>query len=235
MGHKLLKLPEAVLQGRDQYGFYDHFTEFTDAQRWTVAVVGTGTAAHEASAGRSAIKLFNTAANDAAVIATTHEIFKMRAGKSMVGEGIVNGADVDTDDGMLFFGWADALAATTLADTTGAVTATDAIALVKLPDTRVLRFHTEINGVALATDSNAVILTSANQILRIEVEPRNSTTLVARPFLDGVQLRTAAGVLISHDIVLGTATDLDFGALTKSNDAADYTVYVEALGAYEVL
>jgi hypothetical protein len=232
---KLVRLPETLLQGRDQYGFYDHFTEFTDAQRWTVAVVGTGTAAHEGSAGRSAVKLFCTAANDAAVLATTHEIFKFRAGKAMLAEGIVIFTDVNTDDGHVFFGWADALAATTMADTTGAITATDACCIYKLPDSTVWAFHTEINGSATASVSNTTAGGSANQILRIEVEPRNSTTLVARPFVDGVQLRTSTGVLIAHDIVLGTATDLDFGFMTKSNHANDFNCYVEAAGAFEVL
>lgn len=235
MGSKLLRISDIRHCAREQFAIDDHFVSYTNAQLWTVAVAGTGTAAHEGSAGRSAVLLFNTAANDAAVLATTHEIFKLRANKAMECEGIFNGADVDTDDGMFFFGWADALAATTLADTTGAVTATDAICLHKLPDSRVLTFHTEINGTAQVSTSDATILTSANQTLRIEVQPRNATTLVARPFLDGVQLKTAAGQLIAHDIVLGTATDLDFGAMTKSNDAADYSVYVEYLHASQLL
>lgn len=236
MGHKLVKLNEALLQYEDQYGFYDHFPYYVDADLWTKAVAGTGTVTHEGSAGRSAMKLFCTAANDAAVLATTNEIFKLRAGKSMVGEGILIFTDVNTDDGHVGFGFADALAATTMADTTGAITATDAVMIYKLPDTAVWRFHTEINGTAAtASVSTTTAGGSANQILRIEIEPRNSTTLVARPFVDGVPLRDSNGKEIAHDIVLGTATDLDFGAMTKSNHADDFNCYVEALGAYEVL
>lgn len=232
---KLLRLPDALHSAREQFEICDHFASYTDTQLWTKADVATGTVTHEGSAGASRMRLFNTAAADAAVLATTNELFKFRAGKSMMCEGLINGSDVDTDDGMFFFGWADALAGGTLADTTGALTATDACCLFKLPDTRVLRFHTEINGAQVVSDSDATILTGANQTLRIEVQPRSSTVLVARPFLDGVQLKTTAGVPIAHDITLGTATDMDFGAMTKSNDAADYIVYVEYLYAGQLL
>lgn len=235
MGYKQVLKPSIVCQAQEEFWLFDHFTEFTDAQRWTVAVAGTGTAAHEGSAGRSAIKLFNTAANDAAVLATTHELFKLRASKAMYCAGLINGTDVDTDDGMFAFGWADALAATTMADTTGAITATDALLIYKLPDTTVFAFHTEINGSATASVSTTTALTGSNQFLEIEVIPRSSTVFEARPKVDGVQLKTSAGVLIKHDITLGTATDLDFGAITKSNDAADYNVYVEAVYASQSL
>ena len=236
MGSKLLRISDIRHCAREQFAIDDHFLSFTDTQLWTLAVVTSGTVTHEGSAGRSAIKLLTTDIAAAAVLATTNEIFKFRASKAMECEAIINGADVDTDDGMLFFGWADALAAATLADTTGVVTATDACCLIKLPDSRVLTFHTEINGVAVTTTSNATILTSANQTLRIEVQPAlGGSTLIARPYLDGVQLKTAAGTPIAHDIVVGTATDMDFGVMTKSNDAADYIVFVEYLHASQLL
>lgn len=240
MGHKLIRLPSGLHDAREQSGFgagVDHFTEFTDAQRWTVAVAGTGTAAHEGSAGKSRLKLFNTAANDAAVIATTHEIFKFVAGSSMFCEGMINGTDVDTDDGMFAFGWADALAATTMADTTGAITATDAALIYKAPDSRVFAFHTEIGGVSSVSVSTTTALTGVNQILSIDIQPQGngSSVLIAIPKVDGKQLRTSAGTPISHTITLGTATDLDFGAMIKSNDAADYTVYVEYLSPHQIL
>jgi hypothetical protein len=234
MGQKILRLPQTLSDMREQFEIFDHFVSFTDAQLWTVAVAGTGTAAHEGSAGRSAIKLFNTAANDAAVLATTHEIFKFRANKAMMAEARIIFTDVDTDDGHVAFGWADALAATTLADSTGAVTATDAALIYKVADTSVWAFHTEINGASVATVSGTTAGGTDYQTLRIEIVPRSATVLEARPYVDGVQLKTATGVPIKHDITLGTATDLDFGAMTKSNDAADFNVYVDYLYAAEL-
>src|SRR5688572_5875540 len=123
MGNKILAAPTARFN-REEYCVFDDFVSFTDAQLWTLAVAGTGTVAHDGSTGQSAMELFNTAANDAAVLATTHEIFKFIASKAMVYEARIKTADVDTDDGMWAFGFADALAATSMADTTGAITAT---------------------------------------------------------------------------------------------------------------
>lgn len=230
MGYKSTQNPERYFS-RDEFALFDDFAEFVTGDVWTSAVAGTGTVTHEGSLGRSAMKLFNTAANDAAVLASTHELFKFRAGKAMTAEGLIEFTDVDTDDGMVFFGWADALAATTMADTSGAITATDACCIYKLPDTSVWAFHTEINGTSTATVSTTASPGSGAQQLRIEVTPRSSTVFECRPFVDGAQLRDASGNPIMHTITLGTATDMDFGAMTKSNDAADFNVYVDYLFA----
>lgn len=234
MGSKILKPSPLLMNGRDQFELFDHFVSFTDAQLWTVAVVTTGTVAHEGP-GRSRLKFFNTAAADAAVLATTHEIFKFTASKAIMAEANIIFTDVDTDDGHVGFGFADALAATTMADTTGAITATDAAMIYKLPDTTVWAFHTEINGTAVASVSDTTAGGSSAQTLRIEIVPRSSTVLEARPYVDGVQLKTSAGVPIKHDITLGTATDLDFGVIQKSNDAADFTMYADWIYAGQVI
>lgn len=234
MGYKQTQNPERYFS-RDEFALFDDFAEFVTGDVWTSAVAGTGTVTHEGSAGRSAMKLFNTAANDAAVLASTHELFKFRAGKAMTAEGLIEFVDVDTDDGMVFFGWADALAATTMADTSGAITATDACCIYKLPDTSVWAFHTEINGSSTATVSTtAAPASSGAQTLRIDVTPRSSTVFECRPFVDGVQLKDSNGNPIMHTVTLGTATDMDFGAMTKSNDAADFNVYVDYLFASQV-
>lgn len=234
MGSKIIKPSPALFNGRDQFELFDHFVSFTDAQLWTLAVAGTGTVAHEGP-GRSRIKFFNTAANDAAVLATTHGIFKFTASKAIMGEGNIIFTDVDTDDGIVGFGFADALAATSMANTTGAITATDAALIYKLPDTTVWAFHTEINGTAVSTTSNTTAGGSAAQTLRIEIVPRSSTVFEARPYVDGVQLITSAGVPIKHDITLGTATDMKFGFIQKSNDAADFTMYADYAYAAQVI
>jgi hypothetical protein len=233
MAYKQLPAPTRFFD-RDAYVLFDDFNEFVTADVWTSAVAGTGTVAHDGSVGRSHMELFNTAANDAAVLATTHEMFKFIASKAMYCEGRIIFTDVDTDDGMVAFGWADALAATTLADTTGAVTATDAALIYKLPDTTVWAFHTEINGSATATTSGTTAGGTAHQQLAIDIIPRSSTVFEARPFVDGVQLKDSSGNKIMHTITLGTATDLDFGVMTKSNDAADFSLFVDYLYAAQV-
>jgi hypothetical protein len=234
MGLKELFNNPQLLAAREQFEVFDHFVSFTDADLWTVAVAGTGTAAHEGP-GRSRIKLFGTADNDPAVIATTNELFKFTAGKAIAGEARINFTDVNTDDGAVGFGFADALAATTLADTTSAVTATDAALIYKVKNSTVWAFHTEINGTAVATTSSTTAGGTDDQVLRIEIIPVSTTVLEARPFVDGVQLKDTNGVKIKHNITLGTATDLDFGVILKDGHANDFTCYVDYLHAAQVI
>ena len=234
MGSKALFVPPRLAVAREQFEVFDHFVDFTDAQLWTVAVAATGTAAHEGP-GRSRMKLFVTADNDPAVLATTHELFKFVANKSMVCEGLINFTDVNTDDGALGFGWADALAATTLADTTSAVTATDCALIYKPKNSTVWAFHTEINGTSTATTSLTTAGGTSDQCLRIEVTPRNSTVLELRPFVDGSQLKATGNVPIMHTITLGTATDMDFGVILKDGHANDFTCYVDYLYAAQAI
>lgn len=232
MGYKQTQNPERYFS-RDEFALFDDFDHYITGDAWTGAVAANGTVTHEGSAGASRMRLFTTTIADAAVLATTNELFKLRGGKSMVAEGLINFTDVNTDDGHVCFGFADALAATTMADTTGAITATDAILIYKLPNTTVWAFHTEINGTAQATVSGTTA-GGADQTLRIEITPRSSTVFEARPFVDGVQLKDANGVPIMHTITLGTATDMDFGVMTKANHADDFICYVDYLFASQV-
>ena len=240
MGYKLTRIPTTLADAREQVDVFDHFTHYVDGGLWTKAEVGTGTVAHEGDSGRTCLKLFCTAANDAAVLATTNEIFKFIASKAMVFETSVVFTDVNTDDGHVFFGCADALAGTTMADTTGAITATDCIAIYKLPNTTKWAFHTEINGsitglgdATTGTTSTTTAGGSAFQTLRIEVIPRSSSVFECRPYVDGVQLENSSGVPIMHTVTLGTATDMDFGLMTKSNHANDFNFYPDyAYGGY---
>jgi hypothetical protein len=234
MGSKALRVPDALTVALDQIEILDTFPYYVTGDLWTAAVAGTGTVTHEGSSGGGRMRLFCTAANDAAVLATTNELFKLTASKAMKAIVEVDGSDVDTDDGMIAVGWADALAATTLADTTGAVTATDAILLYKLPDTSVWALHTEINGTASASVSTTSALTGSPQVLEIEVTPRSSTVFEVRAKVDGVLLKNSAGTVIMHTITLGTATEMDFGVITKSNDAADFIAYVNTAYAAQV-
>jgi hypothetical protein len=233
MGRKLAQYPEDFFS-RDDSVIFDEFDWFVTAHRWTSAVAGTGTVTK--ADGGTNIRLFSTADNDAAVLATTTECFKFTAGKSMCAEAQVTFTDPNTDDASVGFGWADALAATTLADTTGAVAATDACLIFKVNGSNVWGFHTEINGVAQTSVSDTPAGGGLNQTLRIEVQPRGqgSSVLEATPLVNGVPLKTAAGAPIVHTITLGTATDMDFGWILKGHHADDCILLSDYVFARQV-
>jgi hypothetical protein len=219
------KLTQAIERyfSREEVHIYDDFQWYVTAHLWTAAVAANGTVTNPATGGHD-IRLFSTTDNDAAVLATTNEMFKFVAGKEMQCEGEVRVAPPNTNANSFAFGWADALAATTVADTTGAITATDACVLHVTNGSLLWRFHTEINGATEASVSDTPYVASTSQVLRIELKPAKfagSDCLEARPFIDGVQLKTSAGAKIMHRIVLGTATDLDFGWCYKGHHADD--------------
>jgi hypothetical protein len=232
MGQKRLQ-PSSRYVNAEEFVIYDDFVSFTDAQLWTVAVAATGTAAHEGP-GRSRLKLFGTADNDPAVLATTHELFKFVAGKAINAKALVNFVDVNTDDGAFAFGFADAMAATTLADTTSAVTATDAALIYKVKNSLYWAFHTEVNGVATATTSTTLCSSTSDQLLEIDIIARNSTELEARPLVDGVQLKSTGNVPIMHVIPVASSTDMDFGCVLKDGHANDLAAYIDWIYAAQL-
>lgn len=222
MGNKILPHPENRFS-RDAYVLFDDFSWYVTAHQWTAGVAANGTVTKPADSGTS-IRLFSTTDNDGAVLATTNEDFKYTAGKALMAEAEVTVNPPNTNACSWAFGWADALAAASVADTTGAITATDACVIHAVNGSLLLRFHTEINGTVQSTVSSTSYVAGASQILRIEVQPVSSTVFEARPFVNGVQLKDANGVPIMHRITLGTATDMDFGLAFKGHHADDATL-----------
>lgn len=219
MGYKLTDHPEDRFS-RDSYVLFDDFSWFVTAHQWTSAVAATGTVTKAADSGTD-IRLFSTADNDAAVLATTNEDFKFVAGKSMFCESEVRITPANTDDVSGAFGFADALAATSVADSTGAITATDAVVIHVIKDSLLWRFHTEINGTAEASVSDTPYVAGVSQILNVDINAVSSTVFECIPKINGVQLKTAIGRPIMHRVTLGTATDMDFGWVFKGHHADD--------------
>lgn len=237
MGYKLAQHPEERFS-RDEFSLFDDFNYYADTDLWTKLAADTNaTVAHEGP-GRSRLKLFTGDAikNNECAVATTNELFKFVAGKSIVGEGLINYAESNTDDACVAFGFADAIGANWITDAGAAVTATDAVMLYKTDGSEVWKFHTEINGTATDSTSTADCTTTSDQLLRIECTPISSTVYECRPFVDGVQLKDSNGVAIMHRVTLGTATDMDFGVYIKSGSgtSGQETLYVDYLYAAQV-
>lgn len=243
MGSKLLR-PITDSFSRDEFRLFDDFLSYNDGDLWTkLAADTTATVAHEGP-GRSRIKLaVVTSDNNEAVLATTNELFRYVANKAITAEGLIEYAEGATNVANVAFGFADAMGANLITDNGAGVTATDACLIYKVDGETTWRFHTEINtlanksgdGSSGAGTAETVSDTTAGgttpQTLRIELTPRTSAIFEARPFVDGVQLKTAAGIPIMHAIALGTSTDMDFGIYLKMGSATSETLYADYLYA----
>ena len=249
MGNKMLAAPTARFN-REEYSIFDDFAYYVDADLWTKLAADTNaTVAHEGSVGKTRVKLFTGDAilNNEAAIATTNEVFKYIANKAIVAEARIEFAESATDDAKVAFGFADAIGANFVTDA-AAITATDAAVIWKTTDDTYWKFHTEIGGLAnkagdgsstapaAETVSNTTAGGSSAQTLRIEIVPRSATVFEARPYVDGVQLKTASGIPIMHAIALGTATDMDLGAYVKagSGTSGQETLYVDYIYAAQI-
>lgn len=247
MGYKALQPPTARFS-RDEYFLFDDFLSYNDADLWTKLAADTvATVAHEGSVGKSRLKLaVTTTDNNEAAVATTNELFKFIANKSIVGEGLIEYAEGATNVANVAFGFADAIGANLITDDGAGVTATDACLIYKVDGGTTWRFHTELgtlankagDGSSGAPAAETISDTTAGgttaQTLRIEIVPRSSTVFEARPYVNGVQLKTASGIPIVHALALGTATDMDFGAYLKMGSSTSETLYVDYLYAAQV-
>lgn len=233
MGYKLTQTPERYYS-RDEFQVFDDFGSFTDGDLWTkLDADATSTVAHQ-GAGRGYVSVLTSADNEEACLATTNELFKFVADKAIVGEARVSHTIPNTDDLSTFFGFADAMGADLITDDGAAVAVNDSGAgIYTTKDSLLYKFVTSIGGTAVESTSDTSL--QADEVtLKIEITPRSSTVFVARPFVDGVQLKTSDGVPIAHDITLGTSTDMDFGVYVKGHNAADAAILTDYLFASQV-
>lgn len=237
MGYQALRIPDELHCAREQFALFDDFNSYNDADLWTKLSSDTNSAVAHEGPGRSRLKLItgDSVLNNECCVATTNELFKFVGNKALIGEGLIQYAEVATDDAKVAFGFADAIGANTITDA-GAVAAVDAMLLWKTTDGTKWIFHTEINGTSTATTSATTAGGTSAQTLRIEAIPRSATEFECRPFVDGAQLKDANGNPIMHVVTLGTATDMDFGVYVKSGSGTSgiETVYVDYLYAAQV-
>lgn len=232
MGNKINR-PASESYSTHEFRVEDDFPYYTDADLWTKAEVGTGTVGHQGP-GRSNIQLFSTADNDAGVLATTNELFKFVANKNIVGRALnVNITRPGTNNDGFAFGFADAMAATLVADDgAGIVIVNEGATLDFIESETVWNLTTEMDGTQTRTASTTSV--SGTQDLELLVTWMSSTEFQVRGKVDGVLLRDSNNIEICHTITLGTATDMDFGAVYKGHHADDGTCLIDHLYAAQV-
>lgn len=225
MGTKLAQSPSRHFS-RDEFFIFDDFTHLVTQDLWTTTAVATGTVTAPATGG-SYCRLFSTADNDAAVLATTGELFNFTPNKNMYAEALLGTITrPGTNNDGFAFGFADAMAATLVADDgAGFVVANEGAFLGWLESETTWSLYTEMAGIGSVTQSTTDI--ASDQLLALDVTWVSSTEFQVRPFVDGVQLEDSGGVPICHTITDSASTDMDFGAVYKGHNAADGIVLID--------
>ncbi len=220
---------------RDDFILYDEFTDFTDAKVWTILDADSGgDVTHRGAGVNGEMHLqADTTDNIECALVTTNEMFKFTAYKGIMCETRIQYTEVNDNDAGVAFGFADAMGANQLGDTGGAMAINDSgLIIYKIDGGTVWRFGTDIGGAGVADNtSDTTAGGAAYQVLRIELKPASATTFTAIPYVNGVQLETSGGALISETITLGTATEMDFGLYLKTGEAQTEDVYCDYMFA----
>jgi len=225
-----------------EFEIFDDFTSQVDADLWTAIADGTGTVA--VGDGENGILTCTTQAADdmAAGIVTTHELFKLAVNRSMHAKGRICFEEIDNPnaDANLWFGWGDALASDVpINDANALAINADGVGLYKLAGSDKWSLVTQINGgTATTTESDLEVDLDAATYQEVEliVQHKTNTSSTAGDLsvtakVDGAQLVDANGKKIEHTITIGTATEMDFGALVKTSTANAEVLKIDYLRA----
>jgi hypothetical protein len=167
------------LQNRRTSWLFDDFHSYTDTQLWTKTLTGSATAptVTNPAASNGVISLGNVAdqINASAIVATTLKNWTFAANRPMFAEASIQYTEAATNNAAIFFGFASAMGATFLANTTSVPIVTGSAAgIYKLFGETVWRALLNVNGVqvlsGLTIESSQPSATTTFQTLRVQVD-----------------------------------------------------------------
>ena len=232
----MLHYPETLREVR-QFEVFDDFVWYISPHLWTALAADASSAVAIDADGVGGVVTISTAAtdNNEAALFTTNELFLFAAGKPLIGEARIKFSDVNTDDGNVAFGFADAAGANLLGDDGAGDAINSSGALIfKVKNETTWRAAVEINGTVKETASTTTAGGSAYQTLRIVALPVDGTNLEVTYFCDGEPLRDSNGKAIKHTIAYASATEMDFGVYAKTGHATDLVVSVDYVFAAQL-
>lgn len=212
---------------------FNNFATGTDGWTSLAADVGTSVAAGDNRAGVVALTTGATDNNEAAV-RTTQELFLFLADTDLYGRGYLQFAEAATDDANVFFGFASALAADTLADNGGGPRTTGCVAgIYKVDGGTVWRAITR-NGTG-TTDSVSTTTAggAAYQCLEVECHEVDGVNMDVVFRVNGSLLKESNGLVIMHKVAIAGATEMNFGVYAKAGGATSEVVSVDYLYAHQ--
>lgn len=238
MGTKLLTLPNTLLDGRRQFGFFEDFHEFVSGDLFTDTSADSGaTIAASDAAGGVVVLTTGGTDNNEAYLLTTKELFLFAADKPLIGEARIKYAEANTDDANVCVGFMNAVAADALVDDGAGPKASYSGAVFYKVDGGT-RWQVQSS---LATTRTTTDLTAANsydkvaktaggsayQTLRIEVITTSSTEAEVSFYIDGV-------LVAKHALTYTSATEMMFFVGVKAGGANSEVVYVDYASAYQL-
>ena len=235
----LLRYPQALLEGRDQFGLFDDFLWFVTAHLWTSTLTDSGTASvGDARKGILALVPSDgtVADNDEAYIESTPECFLLVAEKPFFCEALVQYTEANTDDANVMFGLMDAIGANTLVDNgAGMKTSFSGACIYKVDGSNAWKCITSNGSSQTITTSTKTAGGSSYQRLRIEGREVDGSNFEVtffcddQPLLDSTYRRP-----IKHNVAISSATEMHVGAGVKNGDTNLETLNIDYIAAYQL-
>lgn len=235
---KILDLPDDVLLGIRQHGFFEDFNEFVSGDLFTDTSADTGAAVANVDAAGGRVTLTTGATdNNECYLLTTKETFLFANDKPIEFGCRLQYAEANTDDANVCFGLMNAVAADSILDNGGGPKATYSGAVFfKVDGGTRWQVESSLGGTQSTTD-----LTAANSLdkqaktaggasfqkFKIEVQPISSTEAEVKFYIDDV-------LVAKHTLTYTSATEMMAFVGVKAGDTNSEVVTVDYVYAYQL-
>lgn len=235
---KLLTLPDDLILGRRNFGFFEDFHEFVTADLFTDTSADTGAAVAGIEGVGGQVTLTTGATdNNECYLHTTRELFLFAADKPIVFETRLKYTEANTDDANVCHGLMDAVGANSILDNGGGPKASYSGAVFFKSDGDTLwSVESSLAGVQTTTQLSATnSLTKTAQVpgggtwqtFRIEVVTISSTEAEVSFYIDGV-------LVAKHSLTYTSATEMQAFVGAKAGDTNSEVVTVDYVSAYQL-
>jgi hypothetical protein len=233
MGANLVELPDE-LEKRRTCNLFDNLDTYVDAQLWTKTLVGTATVAASDNVNGLVTCTTGAVLNQSAAFATTRANWLYQNMKPILYEARINYAEANTNKAGVAVGLADAFGtATLLTDTTLVPRASFSGALIyKMLNETSWRVISSLGATQTINLSGTSSISTADQVLRIEIKPVSSTVAEVTFWVNGVQLSDAVtGLQIKHNVTYAGAVKMQVGGgFVKAGSGSSEVLNVDYVG-----
>lgn len=167
--------------------------------------------------------------NDEIYWVSNLELFKLLDDKPLVIETTLTLTEANTDDANLMFGFMDGVAADALQDDgAGPKSSYSGAVIFKVDGGTKWTAESSLAGDQTTNISSTLRVSGTATTLRIQLQPTTATNYVVTYFVDEAQLRDdSTGAFISHNLVLTSATEMQFVIGLKNGSANQELVAVD--------
>lgn len=244
---KLVDFPSSF-ENRLTHGFMDDFDHLVSGDRWTNVLTDTGTAVVLDSAGgilEQKPSDGTVADNDEAYTHTTAEIFKFAADKAIIVEAHIQYTEANVDDANVMFGLMDSVAADALQDDgAGPKSSYSGAVLFKVDGGTNWQAESSVGSSQVTTDLTEANLNNlskvtqtaggaASQLLRIEGEPRTSTTFDIKFFIGALDNKPLV-LVAKHLLTISSSTEMQVVMGVKNGFTNQETILYDYVAAFQV-